>query len=165
MLFLTIDSVEETLEVSNENLAKIFNGSLLVATAVVLFFLGLYYSGSKIVKKSDSSKLAKPVAITLMISIGIGLHNFGEGLAVGASVGLGSIAFSTFLIVGFALHNTTEGFTIAAHISKGKLMIGTLVALGIIDGSTAIFRAWVGGLVYSPFTSVIFLAIGAGAIF
>ncbi|MDH3311602.1 MAG: divalent cation transporter [Nitrosopumilus sp.] len=165
LLFLAIDSIEEAIEVSNENLAKSFNGSLLIATVVVLSFLGLYYAGNKIVKKADSSKLAKPVAIALMISIGIGLHNFGEGLAVGASVGLGSIAFSTFLIVGFALHNTTEGIAIAAPMSKGKLMIGKLAALGIIAGSPAIFGAWVGGFIYSPFTSVIFLAIGAGAIF
>ncbi|MGY5150625.1 MAG: ZIP family metal transporter [Candidatus Nitrosopumilus sp. bin_68KS] len=165
LLFLAIDSIEEALEVSNENLAKSFNGSLLVATVVILSFLGLYYSGNKIVKKADSSKLAKPVAIALMISIGIGLHNFGEGLAVGASVGLGSLAFSTFLIVGFALHNTTEGIAIAAPMSKGKLMIGKLVALGLIAGSPAIFGAWVGGFAYSPFSSVIFLAIGAGAIF
>lgn len=165
LLFLAIDSIEEALEVSNENLAKSFNGSLLVATVVVLSFLGLYYSGNKIVKKADSSKLATPVAIALMISIGIGLHNFGEGLAVGASVGLGSIAFSTFLIVGFALHNTTEGIAIAAPMSKGKLMIGKLAALGLIAGSPAIFGAWVGGFAYSPFSSVIFLSIGAGAIF
>src|SRR3712207_7897159 len=54
--------------------------------------------------------VVKPVAIALMISIGIGLHNFGEGLAIGASVVLGELALSTFLIVGFMIHNTTEGF-------------------------------------------------------
>ena len=64
-----------------------------------------------------------------MISIGIGLHNFGEGLAIGAAVGMGSVAFSTFLIVGFALHNTTEGIAIAAPMSRGKLMLGKLVAI------------------------------------
>lgn len=165
LLFLAIDSIEEALDVSNESLAKSFNGTLLVATVVVLSFLGLYYSGEKIIKRAESSKLAKPVAIALMISIGIGLHNFGEGLAIGASIGLGSVAFSTFLIVGFALHNTTEGIAIAAPMSRGKLMIGKLIAMGLIAGSPAIFGAWVGGFVYSPFTSVIFLAIGAGAIF
>ncbi|MCV0393188.1 MAG: divalent cation transporter [Nitrosopumilus sp.] len=165
LLFLAIDSVEEAIEVSAESLAPSFNGSLLIATVTVLSFLALYYSGDKIVKKADSSKLSKPVAIALMISIGIGLHNFGEGLAIGASVGLGSIAFTTFLIVGFALHNTTEGIAIAAPMSRGKLMIGKLAAMGIIAGAPAIFGAWIGGFVYSPFTSVIFLAIGAGAIF
>jgi len=165
LLFLAIDSIEEAVDVSDENLASSFNGTLLVATVTVLSFLGLYYAGNKLVKKANSSKFTKPVAIALMISIGIGLHNFGEGLAIGAAVGMGSIAFSTFLIVGFALHNTTEGLAIAAPMSRGKLMIGKLAAMGIIAGSPAIFGAWIGGFVYSPFTSVIFLGIGAGAIF
>jgi len=165
LLFLAIDSIEEALEVSDESLAGSFNGSLLVATVIVLSFLGLYYSGNKLVERASSSKLAKPVAIALMISIGIGLHNFGEGLAIGAAVGMGSVAFSTFLIVGFALHNTTEGIAIAAPMSRGKLMIGKLAAMGMIAGAPAIFGAWIGGFSYSPFTSVIFLSIGAGAIF
>ena len=93
------------------------------------------------------------------------MHNFGEGLAIGASVGLGSIAFSTFLIIGFALHNTTEGIAIAAPMSREKLMVGKLAAMGMIAGAPAIFGAWVGGFVYSPFASVIFLAVGSGAIF
>jgi len=100
-----------------------------------------------------------------MISIGIGLHNFGEGLAIGAAVGMGSAVFSTFLIVGFALHNTAEQIAIAALMSGGKLMLGKLVAMGLIAGSPAIFGAWIGGFAYSPFTSAIFFAIGAGAIF
>ncbi len=165
LLFLAIDSIEEAIEVSDESLAGSFNGSLLVATVTILSFLGLYYSGNKLVERDISSKLTKPVAIALMISIGIGLHNFGEGLAIGAAVGMGSVAFSTFLIVGFALHNTTEGLAIASPMSRGKLMLGKLAAMGIIAGSPAIFGAWIGGFVYSPFTSVIFLAIGAGAIF
>jgi ZIP family zinc transporter len=143
LLFLAFDSIEEA----------------------VVSFLGLYYSGEKLVQRAKSSKLAKPVAIALMISISIGLHNFGEGLAIGAAVGMGSIAFSTFLIVGFALHNTTEGIAIAAPMSREKVMIGKLAAMGMIAGSPAIFGAWIGGFVYSPFTSVIFLSIGAGAIF
>ncbi len=165
LLFLAIDSIEESIEVSNNNLANTFNGTLLVVTVTVLSFLALYYLGNKIVAKADSLNFSKPVAIGLMISIGIGLHNFGEGLAIGAAVGIGSMAFSTFLIVGFALHNTTEGIAIAAPMSRGKLMLGKLAIMGMIAGTPAIFGAWIGGFAYSPFTSVIFLAIGAGAIF
>ena len=165
LLFLAIDSIEEAVDISDTSLSDSFNGVLLVSTVVVLSFLGLYYSGNKLIKLADSSKFTKPVAIALMISIGIGLHNFGEGLAIGAAVGIGSVTFSTFLIVGFALHNTTEGLAIAAPMSRGKLMIGKLMAMGLIAGSPAIFGAWIGGFVYSPFTSVIFLGIGAGAIF
>ena len=174
LLFLGIDSIEEALEISEENLAGSFNGVLLVTTVIVLSFLGLYYAGEKLVKKAvsstASSRLSKPIAVALMIAIGIGLHNFGEGLAIGAAVGIGSIAFSTFLIVGFALHNTTEGIAIAGPLSRGKglvgkALIGKLVALGLIAGSPVIFGAWLGGFVYSPFTTVIFLAVGAGAIF
>jgi len=165
LLFLAIDSVEEALEVSKEGLADSFNGVLLVATVIVFSFLGLYYAGEKLVKRAESSKITKPVAVALMIAIGIGLHNFGEGLAIGAAVGLGSIAFSTFLIVGFALHNTTEGIAIAAPMSRGKAMIGKLAGFGLIAGAPVIFGAWIGGFVYSPFTSVVFLSIGAGAIF
>jgi len=170
LLFLGIDSVEEALEVYEENLSQSFNGVLLVATVIIVSFLGLYYAAEKLVKRAESSRIAKPVAVALMIAISIGLHNFGEGLAIGAAVGIGSIAFSTFLIVGFALHNTTEGIAIAAPMSRGKSMIGKaligkLVGLGMIAGAPAIFGAWVGGFVYSPFAAVVFLSIGAGAIF
>ena len=165
LLFLGIDSIEEAFEVANENLSSTFNGALLITTTIVLSFLGLYYASEKLTKKADSLGISKPVAIGLMIAIGIGLHNFGEGLAIGSALGLGSIAFSTFLIVGFALHNTTEGLAIAAPLSREKNVIKKLLGLGLIAGTPAIFGAWVGGFAFSPFSSVIFISIGAGAIF
>ena len=165
LLFLAIDAIDEAIEISNENLSQIFNGNLLIFTVIVLSFLGLYYAGDKLAKNSTKTTLSRNVAVALMISIGIGLHNFGEGLAIGASVGLGSIAFTSFLIVGFALHNTTEGIAIASLMSRGKMMIGMLFCLGLIAGVPAIFGTWIGGFQYSPFSIIIFLAIGAGAIF
>jgi ZIP family zinc transporter len=165
LLFLGIDSIEEAFEVANENLSGNFNTSLLITTTIVLSFLGLYYTSEKLTGKADSLRISKPVAIGLMIAIGIGLHNFGEGLAIGSALGLGSIAFSTFLIVGFALHNTTEGLAIAAPLSREKNVIGKLLGLGLIAGTPAIFGAWVGGFAFSPFSAVIFISIGAGAIF
>ena len=165
LLFLGIDSIEEAFDVSSENLSGSSNGTLLIATTVVLSFLGLYYTSEKLTSKADSLKISKPVAIGLMIAIGIGLHNFGEGLAIGSAIGLGSIAFSSFLIVGFALHNTTEGLAIAAPLSREKNVIKKLIGLGLIAGTPAIFGAWVGGFAFSPFSAVIFISIGAGAIF
>lgn len=111
-------------------------------------------------------KMIKPVLISLMIAIGIGLHNFGEGLAIGAAVLLGEIALSTFLIIGFTIHNTTEGLAIVAPLAKtGKLMIRRLVVMGLIAGLPTILGTWIGGFIYSPLASIIFLSVGAGAIF
>ncbi len=165
LVFLGIDAIEEALEIANENLDDSFNGSLLVVTVVIISFLGLFYSGQKLVKKAENMRMTKPVAIAFMIAVGIGLHNLGEGLAIGAAIGLGQIALSTFLIVGFALHNTTEGVAIAAPMARGKLKIGRLVSFGIIAGFPAIIGTWIGGFLYSPFAAVVFLSIGAGAIF
>jgi len=165
LLFLGISATEEAIKISAENLSDVFNGALLVATVAIVSFLALNYAGEKLKKRAGASKLAGPIAIALMIAIGIGLHNFGEGLAIGAAIVLGEAALGAFLIVGFAIHNTTEGFAIAAPMARTKLMIGRLAAMGMIAGVPAIFGAWVGGFVYSPFAAVIFLAIGAGAIF
>jgi len=165
LLFLGISATEEAIKISAENLSDVFNGALLVATVAIVSFLVLNYAGEKLKERAGASKLAGPIAIALMIAIGIGLHNFGEGLAIGAAIVLGEAALGAFLIVGFAIHNTTEGFAIAAPMARTKLMIGRLAAMGMIAGVPAIFGAWVGGFVYSPFAAVIFLAIGAGAIF
>jgi len=165
LLFLGISSAEEAIKISAENLSDVFNGTLLVVTVAIVSFLALNYAGEKLKERAGASKLAGPIAIALMIAIGIGLHNFGEGLAIGAAIVLGEAALGAFLIVGFAIHNTTEGFAIAAPMARTKLMIGRLAAMGMIAGVPAIFGAWVGGFVYSPFAAVIFLAIGAGAIF
>jgi zinc transporter ZupT len=164
LLFLGIDAVEEGLEISSERLAGSFNGQLLVATVVVCSFIGLYYASEKLVSRA-SGKITKSVAIALMVSIGIGLHNLGEGLAIGAAIGLGEVALSTFLIIGFTIHNTTEGLAIAAPMARQKPMIAKLAAMGLIAGAPAIFGAWIGGFQYSPIYTIIFLAIGAGAIF
>ena len=165
LLFLGISATEEAIKISAENLSDVFNGALLVVTVAIVSFLALNYAGEKLKERAGASKLAGPIAIALMIAIGIGLHNFGEGLAIGAAIVLGEAALGAFLIVGFAIHNTTEGFAIAAPMARTKLMIGRLAAMGMIAGVPAIFGAWVGGFIYSPFAAVIFLAIGAGAIF
>ena len=100
-----------------------------------------------------------------MVAIGIGLHNLGEGLAVGAAIALGQVALSTFLIIGFAIHNTTEGLAIAAPLARTKSFVGKMIGFGLIAGVPAIFGTWIGGFSFSPFFTIIFLSIGAGAIF
>ncbi|MGH9984144.1 MAG: ZIP family metal transporter [Nitrososphaeraceae archaeon] len=114
-------------------------------------------------------QLLKPLTISMMIAIGIGLHNFGEGLAIGAAMLLGEIALSTFLIVGFTLHNTTEGLAIVAPIAKiersRRMMIRRLITMGLIAGVPTIAGTWIGGFLYSPIAAVVFLSVGAGAIF
>ena len=114
-------------------------------------------------------QLARPFAIALMIAIGIGLHNLGEGLAIGAAVLLGELALSTFLIVGFTLHNTTEGLAIVAPLAKeggsSRIRVRKLLGLGLIAGIPTIIGAWIGGFTYSPIAAIVFLSIGAGAIF
>ncbi len=164
LLFLGIDAITEGLEISAERLAGSFNGPLLVATVVVCSFIGLYYSSEKLVSRT-AGKISKSVAIALMVSIGIGLHNLGEGLAIGAAIGLGEVALSTFLIVGFTIHNTTEGLAIAAPMARQKPMISRLAAMGFIAGAPAILGAWIGGFQYSPIAAIVFLSVGAGAIF
>ena len=165
LLFLGLDAIEEAFEISNTHLASVFNGELLIATVVILSFLGLYGIGNILIKRSEFSKLSKGLAISLMVAIGIGLHNLGEGLAVGAAIALGQVALSTFLIIGFAIHNTTEGLAIAAPLTRTKSVIGKMIGFGLIAGIPAIFGTWIGGFSFSPFFTIIFLSIGAGAIF
>ena len=110
--------------------------------------------------------LIRPIAISMMIAIGIGLHNFGEGLAIGAAVLLGEVALSSFLILGFTLHNTTEGLAIVAPMAKSRrIPVTKLMIMGLIAGGPTILGAWIGGFLYSPIATIIFLSIGAGAIF
>jgi len=165
LIFLGIDAVIEAAEISENHLSSIFNGELLIATVIILSFLALYGVGKKLIQKAEFSKLSKGLAISLMIAIGIGFHNLGEGLAVGAAIALGEVALSTFLIIGFATHNTTEGLAIAAPLTSTKAKIAKMVGLGLIAGIPAIFGTWIGGFSFSPFFTLIFLAIGAGAIF
>lgn len=196
LVFLGIDALVEGSEIAAESVAGIFNGQILIALVTILSFLALMYASVKMGERSKKGRTAeevdklssydsmhasqaktldqqqqhhlivKPVAIALMISIGIGLHNFGEGLAIGASVVLGEIALSTFLIVGFMIHNTTEGLAIVSPLAKTKVrrMVGKLIIMGLIAGVPTIFGTWIGGFIYSPVAAIIFLSIGAGAI-
>jgi ZIP family zinc transporter len=165
LLFLGIDAIVDANEIATANLAGAFQGQLLIAMAAIVSFLALMYVSERLVDSAKGRIIKGSFAIALMVAIGIGLHNLGEGLAIGGAMVLGEVALSTFLIVGFTLHNTTEGLAIVAPMAKERPKIAYLVALGIIAGAPAIAGMWVGGFVSSPVASIAFLAIGAGAIF
>src|SRR4029077_19495177 len=88
--------------------------------------------------------------LSLMVAIGIGLHNLGEGLAIGSAYAVGSLALGAFLVIGFAIHNTTEGLAIVAPLARAQPPgLGRLSALGLIAGGPAILGAVVGAGAYN----------------
>ena len=102
--------------------------------------------------------------VALLIAIGIGLHNLGEGLAIGTSYAGGEIALGTSLLVGFLLHNTTEGLGIISPLTNERPGLGRLLLLGAIAGVPTVIGSWIGGFSYSPIWTTLFFALGAGAI-
>ena len=118
-------------------------------------------------------RLSQGVAIAALIALGIGLHNLGEGMAIGAAFALGEAALGSFLVIGFTLHNITEGVGIVTPLLPGaaedapestRPRLGTFVLLILLAGSPAILGAWIGGFAFSPLLATIFLGIGIGAI-
>jgi zinc transporter ZupT len=105
------------------------------------------------------------MALATMVALGIGLHNLGEGLAIGAAYSIGAAALGTFLVVGFIIQNLTEGLGIVIPIVKDRPSLRSLALLGLLGGGPAIAGAWIGGLLSSQPLAVLFLAIGAGAVF
>ena len=101
----------------------------------------------------------------LLVALGIGLHNLGEGLAIGSAYAIGSLALGAALVVGFALHNTTEGLAIVAPVARsGKANVRTLMLLGLIAGAPAVLGAWIGASFFHPSVAAVMFGIGAGAI-
>jgi zinc transporter ZupT len=100
-----------------------------------------------------------------MIAVGIGLHNLGEGLAIGSAYAVGALALGAFLVIGFAIHNTTEGIAIVAPLAADKRpSLVKLGVLGVIAGAPAILGAFLGASVTNPELSIFLLGIGVGAI-
>jgi zinc transporter ZupT len=142
-----------------------YQGVALFVASAVGAFLALETFGAWL--KARRARVAGSDAglvLALLVAVGIGLHNFGEGLAIGAAFALGEAALGTLLIIGFTLHNTTEGLAIIAPIARSRPSLGTLVKLGLIGGVPTIAGAWCGGLIYSPVLAVACLGLGAGAI-
>lgn len=160
LVFLGIDALLEAFATA-ALVPGAFNGMGLVLLGAIGTPLALAALGQW--KRSQSGGVSALWVATL-VAIGIGLHNLGEGLAIGASYASGEIALGTFLVVGFLLHNTTEGLGIVAPIANDRPSIATLAGLGAIAGVPTVLGAWIGGFTYSPLWTTLFFAIGAGAI-
>lgn len=164
--FLLVDATQEGLE-GGATLADSYQGAALFVGAAVAAYLALEVTGQWLrrarARRNNASDSPGSI-LALLIAIGIGLHNFGEGLAIGAAFALGEAALGTLLIIGFTLHNTTEGLAILAPIAKERPSPWLLVKLGLIGGVPTIAGTWLGGFVYSPVAAVLCLGLGAGAI-
>ncbi len=163
LLFLGIDAVSEALEVA-ARLGGPFQGVGLVATGVLATYLLLDAIG-RWQASTGRGEADQRLTLAMLIAVGIGLHNLGEGLAIGAAYRVGEAALGTFLVIGFVLQNITEGLGIIAPVVRDSPSIRRLVGLGLIGGAPAIVGAWIGGSVDSAPMAALFLAIGAGAVF
>lgn len=161
LVFLFVDSFHDGLEAARE-LPSSFQGIALLSLGLAAAWLGIELVGGWLARWQGASGPGWVTAV--LVASGIGLHNLGEGLAIGGALALGEVALGTLLIVGFTLHNTTEGLAIVAPIAKSRVAVSRLVVLGLLGGLPTIAGAWLGGLVYSPIWAVLFLALGAGAI-
>jgi zinc transporter, ZIP family len=141
--------------------------ALIFAVGIAAGLLGLvYFNRSLFSHLRQGTANPSPRSLSLAIATGLGLHNLSEGLAIGESAHVGAIAFTGVLAVGFALHNITEGFGIAAPMtSDPKPASWRFLGLaGLIGGGPTFIGTWIGYLASSPYFSVAFLAVAAGAL-
>jgi zinc transporter ZupT len=158
LVFLLVDTWLEALEIAAE-LPGVFQGIPIVVFGT-LFSLGILLAISQ-----NRGRSGSPMAIATMIALGIGLHNLGEGLAIGAAFATGAAALGSFLVIGFTLHNITEGIGIVAPLVRNESpSIRTLFLLAVLAGGPAILGTWIGGFAFSPLLATLFLSFGAGAI-
>ncbi len=176
LLFLLVDVMQDAMNFAEKPALAALSGSIpffdglifpiIFLVGLSLGLLGLVWFETRYIK-SDKSKVkteeyAKRLA--LMIAIGIGLHNFSEGLAIGQSYSAGVINLALTLVIGFGLHNMTEGFGIAAPLSGYKPNWKYLALLGLIGGGPTFVGALVGSFWVSDIISVLFLSLAGGAI-
>jgi zinc transporter ZupT len=158
LIFLFVDTVLEALELA-EGLPGVFQGVPVVVFGTLLSLGVLLAVGQR------RGARRSPLAVATLIALGIGLHNLGEGLAIGAAFASGLATLGAFLVIGFTLHNITEGVGIVAPLLRGERpRLRTFAALALLAGGPAIAGTWLGALAFSQFLAVLFLSLGAGAI-
>jgi zinc transporter ZupT len=169
LTFLAVEALTEALELQ-AGLPSGLGGAGLVLLGVALSYLTLTAISGRLGRQGGGAPGTGigGLALATLVAIGIGLHNLGEGLAIGSSFALGELALGTFFVVGFMIHNVTEGLGIAAPIAEGKGRSASWQRLGVlalIAGAPAIVGAWIGGFVTSDLLGVLFFAGAAGAAF
>ena len=165
LVYLTIDATLEGLELVADNAA--FGGSLAVLLGAFIAYIALEGVEGVILRRRGAAagdRVLSPEALALLIAIGIGLHNLGEGLAIGSAYAIGSLALGAFLVIGFAIHNTTEGLAIVTPLASQRPRLGRLALLGLIAGAPAILGALIGATVNQPTLAALLFGIGAGAV-
>jgi zinc transporter ZupT len=156
LAFLFADSLKEAFELATKA-TPAFQGTVMVGLISALAFLLLFVVGRR-------HGTPTGLALATYIALGIGLHNLGEGLAIGAAFAAGVAGLGAFLVLGFTLHNVTEGIGIVAPITDTRPSMLTFGWLALLAGGPAIPGIWLGSLSYSPHWSALALAVGAGAI-
>jgi zinc transporter ZupT len=162
LAFLVADMWEEAREVAL-GVAGSFDAPVVVPVLALLTTALLITVGNALRKRSAEQELGG-LRLAYQIAVGIGLHNLGEGLAIGSAFALGETALGVFLIVGFTLHNVTEGVGIAAPVVGANPGLKHFALLALVAGGPAILGTWIGAFTYSAFWTTVFLAIGIGAI-
>lgn len=156
LAFLAVDATAEAFELAGEA-AALFQGQAMVVLAAAASFLLLMAVGRR-------EGVPTGLSLATFIALGIGLHNLGEGLAIGAAFAAGAAGLGTFLVLGFMLHNITEGIGISAPMLKVRPPLWTFAGLALLAGGPAVIGLWIGSLAYAPQWSALALAVGAGAI-
>ena len=166
LAFLALDGYLEGLELGNES-ASAFGGVELLFGGAALAFLALTAVDRWLSGRMERARSAGAggYRLSLMVAIGIGLHNMGEGLAIGSAYAVGELALGAFLVIGFALHNTTEGLAIVAPLTRAERPpVWRILALGLIAGAPAILGAVIGASAFNQELATFLIGIGIGAI-